>query len=337
MSHIAVEPSQTRSNRRWMNSGALIVAPMVAVLVIPSAVDWLSTVRFIAPLNTWVDAGYSLPFAILATIYVVLFAPTLCVFTIWLATLGVGSVLSEMRFDRERAFALTGIGLLSSSFAMLLIPSHFPEDLKAPTFSVELVWIPAGVLVLASLAAFIRARALAWCSLFYLPLVPLVAVSLHENVWYPHPNLCPAFWLEYFQGPWVLVGFLVAYIGLLAIAAQAWRKEVKDVKGSAITVAVGVVLVLFIELLGATEYTFRWFKATWVLIVFLTASVGILAVVARVWRREAFRGNQSALTSAVMLPLALFAGLLIFGGSQLIRVADCGHPTLRHLVGPFFW
>lgn len=314
-----------------MSAGSLVLAPMVALFAIPYAVEAIKTV----PDALQTHSQYYL-LSLIFIVLTLLWAAALCGLTVWLGRQAYRFILSVVQSDREAAFALVGIGLATASVTSLELPSFFAEYLTTPTYNFGLLWIPASLLILASLCAFVRARAFAWYSICLLPLIPFVMVSLHENIWYL-PRSCPAFWLRSFQGPWATVGFSIMYAAVLAIAAQAWQKEDVEVKKSSITLTSIVVVIFFIELLGANRID--WFHQPWIVFAFLTASVGLLAVVVRVWRRETVSANRSALAAAVTLPVVLLLVFLILADSQRAGASECG-PSLkavRHIVGPFYW
>lgn len=310
---------------------------MLLIFAIPSLID---SIRFvpdlIVNLRPPVDSNFLLP-----TVLLLFTVSAWWWLTIHFGRLAFRFIVSMFHIGRERGFALLGIAMTALSFTLLYLPSFFVEDLvrTTATFNFSVVWIPAAALVLVGLGAFSQARWYAWYSLCLVPIIPLVVVSLHENIWYPHSRACPAFWLSMFQSPWVALGLSFTYIEAVAIAMHAGLKTGIRSRTSAIRLLSIIAVAVGIEVLGVILISPGWLIIRFGIFVapaFLAVSIGLIAVVDR-WRGGAWNANGPALTALVTLPIALPLACFVFAVYGTITDCWIVRGAVHQLVGRFFW
>jgi hypothetical protein len=154
--------------------------------------------------------------------------------TLWQWSWAVRLIRDSFKADPRRGYLLLSLLLFTTALVSLLAVSMIhPANLAQSASALMLAWIPAALAALGSAVAMSRARANAFIWLGYLLFIPLIDVTIdtlapggacgpraqaHINVVFLAPM----------QAPWVMVGFAMVAVTIIAASVKAWRSGAID-------------------------------------------------------------------------------------------------------------
>ena len=218
-------PAPTTSSRSWIGISSLLTAPVFGGLAFVLVWSLRGDVAKLA------FGRFALESILVVTLVM------LAVFigmTFWQTSWAVHLIRDVMHADPRRGYFLLAMLLFASALVALLTASM----VSLPSFSysasaVMLAWMPAALAALGSAVAMSRARANAFLWLGYLLFIPLFSVSIRtlalgNACGHPAVGGFNVVLLSQVQVPWIMVGFAMVVITMLAVVVKTWRAGVLD-------------------------------------------------------------------------------------------------------------